>query len=482
MTSLSAHRAPAPHRPPALPPSTLLVGGGLLLGGVLVGSLLVGGGAPAAPLPGLADPGLVTGWGAPVVDLLVRLLAVLTVGQLGYAALLAPAFSTSTVRALRASSWSAAGWLVSEVAALLLTASSVYGVPVTRLSVPQVAALVGRLPAGHAALWVVGLLAVVIAGTAVLARRPEGGTAGTLRPRASVLLLVALGAVVVPVLLAGHSAAAADHAPAVVALSVHVVTASLWVGGLAALLLHGRGRDDSATAVRRFSTLALGCVALLLLSAAVSVLLVAGRPSWSWTGEGWVHLLTAKTVLVVLLASIGWWHRRRTLPALVSGRPRAFLRLAVVEVALMAVTLALSVALASSPPPPPPTVVGSTGSPVPPDQAAPLTGPSAGAPAEAPVEDMSGHDHGELSVTVLVDGDRFHVQGAVRPGQPVTVFNSSSSPATVTAVDGGFEVDVPVRAIVTFPAPAAPGSYAFVNLSDGEPVDGFVDTLRVSAP
>ena len=71
MTSLSAHRAPAPHRPPALPPSTLLVGGGLLLGGVLVGSMLVGGGAPAAPLPGLADPGLVTGWGAPVVDLLV---------------------------------------------------------------------------------------------------------------------------------------------------------------------------------------------------------------------------------------------------------------------------------------------------------------------------------------------------------------------------------------------------------------------------
>ena len=466
-------------RPTAHAASALIVPvlAGLLLAGVLVATLLVGGGQPVTPAEGLSDPGPFTGWGIPVVDLTGRLLAVLTVGQLAYAALLVPAARTATaVGALRGASWSASGWLVAELAAVMLTASSVYGVPVTDLSMPPVLAVFTQLPAGRAALWVGVLLAVVIVGSAVLAGRAAGGRRGQVRGPDVVLLLASLGAVVVPVALAGHSAAAEDHLPGVVALSVHVVTASLWVGGLAGLLLHGRHGAEVLPSVRRFSALALGCVVLLLVSGAVATLIVAGPPARSWTGEGWVRLLLLKTALLGLLAAMGWWHRRRTLPALAASRPRAFLRLAIVEVALMTVTIAVSVALAASPPPEP-----SIGATAPVSDASPSedgsgpagTGPrddaagvdpdaAAGAPvppstSQGPVEDMSGHDHGDLSVSILVDADRFHVAGTVRPGQPVTVYNSSNVAATIRAIDGSFDVAVPARALITFTAPAEAG-------------------------
>lgn len=463
-----------------VPASAVLVPAGLLLTGVFVAALLVGGGRPLAPTAGLPDAGAFTGWGRPVVDLLGRLLAVLTVGQLTYAALLAPRALTGptagALRALRGTTWSAAGWLGAEVAALVLTASSLYSVPVTELSLEAVLALPVQFPAARASLWVALLLGLVVVGSAWLVRRGAGGRGGRFRGATAVLLLAALGAVVVPAVLAGHSASAANHVPAVLALSVHVVTASLWVGGLVGLLLHGRDRSEVVPGVRRFSALALACVALLLASGVVAALLVAGTPSWSWTGEGWAQLLVVKTALLALLAAMGWWHRRRTLPALAAGRPRGFLRLGVVESALMTATVALSVALAASPTPAPP-VEAITSAPV--DSAASLGADTPTSTTEGPVEDMSGHDHGDLSVSILVDEDRFHVAGTLRPEQPVTVYNISNSAATITALDGSFGVDVPARTFVTFPAPTEVGDYDFVSRSEGSPVDGFADTLLV---
>lgn len=94
---------------------------------------------------------------------------------------------------------------------------------------------------------------------------------------------------------------------------------------------------------------------------------------------------------------------------------------------------------------------------------------------------MTGHDHGQLSVSILVDEDRFHVAGTVRPGQPVTVYNSSDSVATVTALDGSFDVEVPARALITFSAPAEEGAHDFMSWSEGSPVNGFADSLLVRA-
>jgi putative copper resistance protein D len=76
---------------------------------------------------------------------------------------------------------------------------------------------------------------------------------------------------------------------------------------------------------------------------------------------------------------------------------------------------------------------------------------------------MSGHDHGELSVTVLVDETRFHVSAPVEAASRVTVHNATATEVTITAQDGSFDVVVPAHALMTFPAPERPGSYAFTS-------------------
>jgi putative copper resistance protein D len=79
---------------------------------------------------------------------------------------------------------------------------------------------------------------------------------------------------------------------------------------------------------------------------------------------------------------------------------------------------------------------------------------------------MTGHDHGELPVGVLIDDTRFHVPRPVETGSTVTVFNSSDTDATLTADDGTFDVDVPAHALVTFVAPGAPAAYRVRNRDD----------------
>jgi putative copper resistance protein D len=79
---------------------------------------------------------------------------------------------------------------------------------------------------------------------------------------------------------------------------------------------------------------------------------------------------------------------------------------------------------------------------------------------------MHGHDHGELSVGVLVDATRFHVARPVRAGQPVTVFNGSGADVTLTADDGSFDVVLPAGTLTTVTAPPAPGRYPFGSRHD----------------
>lgn len=102
--------------------------------------------------------------------------------------------------------------------------------------------------------------------------------------------------------------------------------------------------------------------------------------------------------------------------------------------------------------------------------------PDAGtAPDVVASQDMSGHDHGELSVGVLVDEERFHVSSAVAPGQAVTVYNSSGTEVSITADDGPFDLTIPGRTFMTFVAPVQPGAYTFTSRHSA----GFRDVLVV---
>jgi putative copper export protein len=454
---------PAPpggaRRAPSAVPTAVAAGAGLL--GVLVLALVLGGGSPATSAPGLAQAGPLVTWGLPVATLTGRIAAVGTVGTLLFAAVLLPApagsLPAASRRALRAASGCAIVWAASTVVGGLLTLSQLVGVAPTAVPASSLRTFVTDLPAGRAA--VVVLAASVL--VALLARRCAGA-----RP-AALLLAVAGAGLVIPVVLTGHSASAADHVPAVTALGVHVVAAAAWVGGLIALLRYGRSPEDLAPAADRFSTLALGCFAASGLSGLLAAWLVLGGTPSPGTvlssGYGW--LLLGKTTALLVLGVLGRRHRRHTLPLLRAGRPGSFRRFAGVEAAVMLATIALAVALAASPPP-------ATAAPPAPaaTQAAPPAAPEPAGPAE-----MAGHDHGELSVTVLIDETRFHVSAPVPPATRVTVHNPTTTEVTITADDGSFDVVVPGRTLTTFAAPDRPGSYPFSSRHS----ETFADVLVV---
>jgi putative copper export protein len=427
----------------------LIGAGGAALLAVLVLALVVGGSLPTRVAPGLAQAGPLVDWSLPIVTFATRVAAVGTIGTLLFAALLVPGggagLGDAARRAARAASAWALAWAVAVLLGGLLTLARLVGRPPTALTADSVGAFLG-LPAGSAVVFG----AVLALALAVLARRCRTSS------DAAALLAVAAGSAVGPVLATGHSAAEADHVLAISTLAVHVLAASVWVGGLLALVVHARGRDVVAPAAARFSVLALGCFVLVGGSGLLAAWIVLGRSAdglVAAVGSGYGWLLIAKTGAFAALGWFGWRHRRRTLPALREDRPGAFRRFAGAEVAVLLATIALAVALAASPPP----ATASTDPATPSATAA--TGPAAADP-------MAGHDHGELSVGVLVDGTRFHVPGPVDAGSTVTVFNSSDTDASITADDGSFDVGVPGHALVTFTAPDEPGSYAFGSRTD----------------
>ena len=347
MTAPTA-QAPAPHAAEPLGaaaprPLRLLaaaVGCGVLA--VLLLALLLAGGRPEPSVPGLPDAGPGTGWGLPVVRLGFDLAAVACVGALLTAVALrrpAAVLPPDVRRIVRAASWSAAAWSVTSLLLLVLSTSESLGVPVGRLTAQDVTAQVGR-SAGRA-LVVVAAATLVVAVACRTVRTSHGAR----------WLLAAAVFGLLPTTLAGHAASAADHQLAVSSLVVHVVSATLWVGGLLGVLLLLRTAADLAPAVRRFSTLALACFVLVALSGLLSAWERLGTSAAAWT-SGYGALVLAKAALLLALGAAGQRHRARLVPALAAGRRGAFLSFAAVELAVMGGALALAVALSRTPTPP----------------------------------------------------------------------------------------------------------------------------------
>ena len=422
------------------------------LGALLFWALAVGAGERALDTTGLPAAGRLVEWGLPVATLTGRVAAVGTVGTLLFAAVLLPAhggvLAPEARRALRATATWALAWVAATALGAVLTLSRLVGTAPTELSWASLRVFVEDTGAGRAALLGVALTAVV---AATASRCSVVG--------ARVLLAVALTALVLPVVLSGHSSAAEDHLAAVGTVGVHVVAATLWIGGLLALLVHARRGSALPLAAPRYSRLALACYVATGLSGVLAAWLVlgGGGAGLDALGTGYGALLVAKTAGLVLLGLLGWQHRRRTLPRLRAGDGGAFRRFATGEVLLMLATVAVAVALAASPPPASAASDGSTGATA---ATAPAgTVPAAGAAADA----MAGHDHGELSVGVLVDDERFHVAGPVAAGSRVTVFNSGDETVTLTADDGTFDLVVPAGSLTTFMAPDQPGDHPFTS-------------------
>lgn len=185
-----------------------------------------------------------------------------------------------------------------------------------------------------------GLLVAAAAATVVLvsASARAGAPDRPLPPLAAVLVVALVG--MAGPAATGHAAAApSGRALAVAAVALHVVAATLWVGGLGAtLLLCGRPAvlDD---ALPRYSRLAGWCLAAVAVTGVVSA--TARIRAWSelvGTGYGW--LLLAKAGCLVLAGLLGRAARVR----LRAGRSPV-LRWAGIEILVMAVAVGLAATL-----------------------------------------------------------------------------------------------------------------------------------------
>lgn len=320
---------------------------------VLVLALLVGGGAPQAPVPGIPDPGPVTGWGLPLLRLGSDLAAVVTVGLALAAAFLLPA-PTPQLRGERARDagavvWAAVAQLVLVAAQVPLTLSNLLAEPPSAaFQSNQLSQFLTETDVGRALLAQMALAAVT-AVTAFLVETVGG---------AVWLLVLALGCLV-PQTLTGHAASSVGHTLAIGSLFVHVLAAALWAGGLFAMAVAARrGVAGLRFAVPRFSTLALWCFVAVAVSGVVNAALRLGSVEALFATQ-YGALVLGKAGALLILAAFGQRHRTRTVPGLLSraesggsGVVRAFAAVAVAELAVMSATFGLAVALGRTPTPP----------------------------------------------------------------------------------------------------------------------------------
>jgi putative copper resistance protein D len=327
-----------------------------LLVGLAAG--LVAGFESGATSPWLiVDPGPIVRWGIIAVRIVADLAAALTVGLLVMAAVGFP--SPDGRRAFRPALAAAAGtataWAAAQLALLLLTYSDISGLPLgdSRFG-PEFMSFALDVDLGRG----IAFTAIVAGFVGLLA-----AGADTLRAAGLLAVLALVG--LVPPALAGHVAGSSDHETAVTALGLHLVGVSVWVGGLAALLLMlpGMSARTSAVSAGRFSTLAGWAFVAVAASGALSGWLRLGewRGLWSGLGTSYGVILLLKTTALVALGVAGWWHRRQTLQRLSAGESRQFVRLATAELVVMGAALGLGAALARTAPPPAP---GQTGQPL----------------------------------------------------------------------------------------------------------------------
>ena len=339
MTALAALRRSA--RPGAGVP--LVVCLLLVAGATVVITMLVTGSAPESDAQ-LRDAGLLTDWLVPLTRVLLDLCTFATVGCLMVAAWLLPTSGQDSPPARRvlrlASRWSLA-WAVAAILHLVTSTAQLVGEGVrSLLGTPALYRLAWELPQNRA------LLLIAVAGVAVALARTR-----VARPGSALLLLVGAVSALVPLLATGHAGSASNHYLAAQSLVVHVIAASLWVGGLMVLGLHLRkDADVMAVALPRFSRLALGCFVAVALSGILGAWVRLGFSWDTWTST-YGGLVLAKSGALVVLGLLGVAHRRWSVPQVVGGARHAFARLAAVELLVMTVAAALAVVLSRTSPP-----------------------------------------------------------------------------------------------------------------------------------
>ncbi|BCZ23589.1 cytochrome c oxidase assembly protein [Mycobacterium senriense] len=308
--------------------------------------------ASALTVTGLPDPGQVTTLGLPFVRAAGEIAAVLAVGSFLFAAFLVPpqrngVLDADGYRALRLGTVASGVWAVCAALLVPLTISDVSGHPIADIPPMRMWSLAGLITNASAWRWTAIMAAVITLASLSVLRWSWTPVLAA----ASVMTLIPLG-------LTGHSSAGGSHDLATNGLLIHLVAASLWAGGLLALLAHAlRGGGHLGLAARRFSMIALWCWVAMAVSGVVNAL-VRVQPSDLFSTD-YGRLVIAKFVALCLLGGLGWRQRRVSVAGLQAdpnpARARgALLRLTLIEAAIFGLTFGIAVGLGRTPPPPPP--------------------------------------------------------------------------------------------------------------------------------
>lgn len=333
----AAHRVPGPRSLPAVL-APILALAALSLVAVIAAAAA---GGPAATI--LARAGALARHGAPVAALLADLSGALVLGG-GVVAgwvLGDEEDRDARPRVLRAVTAGTVVWTLAQLALVLTSYAIATGQPVTSPSFGSDLPVYLATDLGG---WLLVSL-VLAAATTVLA---VGGTG----PRAARLLALCASASLLAKAMTGHASGSAGHETATSTMLVHLIAGGIWIGGLAVLQLVPGDRPGAAAVVRRFSRLALVCWIALLASGAWALAVRMNGPGDLLT-SAYVQLGAAKAMILALLGGAGAL-QRRLLAQEASARPHdgaLYRRLAVLELALMGLAVALAAAMSSSPPP-----------------------------------------------------------------------------------------------------------------------------------
>ncbi len=303
-----------------------------------------GGAIEQSRITGLPNAGVVTAWALPAARVLSDLASAVALGLCMTAAFLLPGrdrlVGPAAYRLLHLAVWAAGAWALSACALMVFTVSDILGQPLSAITPTVVLSFAMSVSQGQAlAIQVVLAVVVAIAAGNTLSRNGAATTA-----------LVCLAAVLPPAF-TGHAAGAGNHQLAVSSLAVHVVAASLWLGGLVALLLV-KPRRLIPDVAARFSRIALACWVAVAISGLANAWIRLGSWTELWHSAYGV-LVLGKVAALLGLGGIGATHRRLTLRRMGHGAPGSFIQLAAGEVVVFTATFGLAVAMSRTPTPVP---------------------------------------------------------------------------------------------------------------------------------
>lgn len=323
-------------------PRLVRVAGPALLVLVALASVLAAlqlGGAAQAPL--IVDPGPAVRVGLPVVKTLLNVSAAVTIGTLFLTCFALARGLPEHDRAMDVAAAASGVWTVASAATTFLTFLSVASVPASldEQFGRTLAFFLTETELGRA--WLVTTIIAAVVTVLSFAVRDQYALVG---------LTLLAGGGLIPLAQQGHAAGASGHDAAVTSLALHLESASVWLGGLVALVLlrsalEAKGRVGVVLA--RYSTLALMAFVVVAASGVVNAGIRLG--SWSALTTGYGLLVLLKTLALVALGVFGVV-QRRWLVARMGTDPkrttRAFWWFVAAELAFMGFASGVAAALA----------------------------------------------------------------------------------------------------------------------------------------